>query len=181
MTPSLYPPSGINYARAVLLLSPLFASLTKEEFSAVITLIRNSSAQALVDTYEGATKVNCAAITAGLMTRFSGQAGMSQISDNIWASAIYMDRNEIMPPDAMMYTNSILEEYFPGISDFVDNAGDIFQKVAVVTDPSLSPLAPPSLLEDGENANPNYVRGVYKVYESSFKFIDENLSAPSAE
>jgi len=173
MKPQFYPPSGRAYQAAVGLLAPLMAALHRSEFEDLVGLIKSSHGSTLVDVFDDFGRANAIMATSVLMTRFSDEPGMSEASESVFMSSMYMDDGLIYPPQNAKYENSILEDYFPDFAAFIDASGDVLQNMLLSEDNSLKGVRP--LLNDDKT--PMFTKGLYDVLDNTFKAIDPESEA----
>jgi hypothetical protein len=176
MKASLVSDGGAKYRVAVLLLSPLFAALSKSELEAVITLIKDHSFTQLSDASNSFERPGAIAVTAALMTRHSNAPGMSEVSDILTLAGQYMDVNQVMPPEGSEWKPNLVESLLPDSANAaIDKLNDFFMGLMLPTSKEYSTSNPVDMIKDSSQT-PGYVNSLYKTLESNIKGVEFTTS-----
>lgn len=174
MKPSLIPKAGKAYDTALLLLCPAIAALTRDEFAELVNVIKSNTYATLDEAYQEVPTCNAVMVASALSTRFSHEPGMSEASEIVMASALYMDTDTVMSPSYAKFETNFLAETFPSLSNAIDSLGDLAQNILVSKDSSLSTETPPSLVigPDSLAFNPGYTNGMIAVMYNTFTITE---------
>jgi hypothetical protein len=165
---SLSRDGGEAWNLALLLLCPTKSSLLREEFSALVDLIKESETSALMNAFDSFEIPSANTVTAALSTRHASVVGIGEASE-IWSlAARYQDSGIIMPPSVAKWNKAWYVEMVPGFAEsWADDVQDVFNKLVLKQSPEYTTADPPSLL--GGPQSSGYKNTLYDILRANIE------------
>lgn len=178
--PSVSRDAGESWEKALLLLAPLVATLTRTEISAFFDLVKDSDLNSLDHAVDSIEVPSAICVTACLSTRMGGISGIGEASE-IWSlAARYQDSNQVMPPAISEWKKDWYIKMLPAFAeDWADDIADLYNKLVLDTSDEYSTATPPSFLSGVQSAG--YRHTLYDVLRKNIQaytdIAKENVAA----
>lgn len=175
LKPSVVRDGGESWELAIVLMAGSKSTLTRDEFVAFLTLVKESDDASLMKAFDSFEVPSANCVTSALSTRHSNTPGIGEASE-IWSLASrYQDSGQIMPPATAKWDKSWYISMIPDFAeDWIDDLQDVYNRMVLATSPEYNVTDPPSLLGGPQSAG--YRHTLYDILRSNIQaYTDINM------